>query len=87
MDPITQKTMNQNEPPTPSRSAWECQSMADAMRAKLEIYRPKELAAKLGVSRDAVRNAIKSGQLNAKRINSRVYLIESGDAARWWVNL
>ena len=71
----------------PTRSAWECQSMADSMRAKLEIYRPKELAAKLGISRRSILDAIKSGELKAKKRNRRLFMIESREAAKWWVNL
>jgi excisionase family DNA binding protein len=74
------------KPPT-ATSPWEAQSVADAMRRTLEIYTPKELARRLGISKRAVLKAIKAGSLKANKVNSRVYQIESPAAARWWVGL
>ena len=73
--------------PTEPRSAWECQSLADSLRRQLEIYTPGTLAAKLGISKRAVLRAIGNGDLRAFRVNSRVFQIESPDAARWWIGL
>lgn len=71
----------------PPLSPYQAQCLADTLRANLTAFKPRELAAKLGISRDAVRAAIKSGELKAKRVNSRVYIVESIDAADWWVRL
>jgi hypothetical protein len=77
--------MNTETPPP--RSPYQAQCLADSLRATLTTFKPQELAAKLGISREAVRSAIKSGELKAKRINSRVFIIESIHAADWWVRL
>ena len=67
--------------------SFETQSVADGLRRHLEIYSPGELASKLAISKASVRAAIKSGKLRAHRINSRVFQIESPEAARWWISL
>jgi hypothetical protein len=69
------------------RTPWECQCLADQMRRQLEIYSPKQLAAKLAISQRNVMAAIRSKKLRAHRVNARVYQIESPDAARWWISL
>lgn len=66
---------------------FETQTVADGLRRQLEIYSPQELAAKLGISRRAIRSAIKSGALTCHRVNSRVFQIESHAAARWYISL
>jgi hypothetical protein len=68
-------------------SIWEGQTVADALRRNLEVYSPQSLASRLGISPGAVRRAIKSGKLKAHRVNSRVFHIESPEAARWWISL
>lgn len=79
--------MSQLPETPPTRSAWECQSLADSMRARLTIYKPKELASLLDISLEAVLTACKRGELKHRRVNSRVIKIESLDAATWWTGL
>ena len=76
--------MNETETP---RSPWEAQCLADQMRRNLTIYSPKSLASKLGISRRAILRAIKTKELEAHRVNARVFQIESPAAARWWIGL
>lgn len=73
--------------PPETRSAFDCQCLADAMRAKLQIFTPRELAAKLGISIESVLSACKRGELKHTRVNARVFKIESQQAARWWIGL
>jgi excisionase family DNA binding protein len=70
-----------------TRSPYENQCIADSLAAKLEAYTPRQLASRLGINKRAVLAAIASGELPAKRINRRVFRVESPDAARWWVGL
>lgn len=50
-------------------------------------WSPQELAAELGIKKDYVLDAIKKGQLVARRYNARVIWIDSREAARWWESL
>ncbi|MEI6178001.1 MAG: hypothetical protein WCS43_14005 [Verrucomicrobiota bacterium] len=53
------------------------------IRGKITTYRVGQLSQKTGISRTAIRSAVVRGELRCLRVNSRVWLIESQDAARW----
>jgi hypothetical protein len=50
-------------------------------------WSPAKLAAELGIEKKYVLDAIKKGQLVARRHNARVIWIDSKEAARWWESI
>jgi hypothetical protein len=54
---------------------------------QITTYSPKSLADSLGVPYRTILHAIKSGSLECCRINSRVFVIRSEAAAKWFVSL
>jgi excisionase family DNA binding protein len=71
------------------QSIWnpEFRHICDALRHRLTVFTPAELAGMLSVSKRTILAAIRSGKLRAHRINRRVIQIESREAAEWWERL